>query len=285
MTAHAKTDTFPAVVTVNKARLGTPGEPDEVRELIIEVDHRAFQCEAGQSIGIFAPTPSGSDRDSHLRWYSVADIPSKDDHGRTSVSIFVRRIVVKNPDTGQMEKGRCSNYLCDAEPGDTLKATGPYGIPFAVPSDTDATIICIGTGTGIAPFRNFVKTIHRNQPDRKGPVYLFYGTRNGLDVLYTNNPQDDLVQYFDKDTFAAFNALSPSLNWSDPISWDMAYSERGNELLALMEKKNTHIYVAGRFEISQHLDELFAKLLGSNNAWALKKSDLRQQKRWAELLY
>lgn len=171
------------------------------------------------------------------------------------------------------------------QPGAKLNVAGPYGIPFPLPQEPDATLILIGTGTGIAPFRTFVKTLHRKHPDWQGVVRLFYGTRNGLDVLYANDPSADVTQYFDQETFDAFKALCPAPHWADPISWDMAYSERGNELLPLMDKPNTYVYLAGREEISHHLDNLFSKLLGSSNLWALKKSELRTAKRWAELLY
>lgn len=277
--------TYSATVMANKARIPASNEGDEVRELIIEIDNAHFVCEAGQSIGILAPLPPASTAPFHLRWYSIADIPTKDQHGRPNITICVRRIVQPDPVSGKPVRGLASNFLCDAQAGDTVEVTGPHGIPFPIPTEPDATLVLIGTGTGIAPFRSFIKTLHRKYPNWSGTVFLFYGKNNGLDVLYTNDPDEDLKQYFDKETFEAFKSLSAPLNWADPITWDLAYSERGSELLTLMGKPATYVYVAGREEIRNRLDALFGQLLGSENQWALQKQELVAANRWIELLY
>ena len=41
--------------------------------------------------------------------------------------------------------------------------SGPYGLAFEVPEEMDANLILIGTGTGIAPFRAFVKHIYQER--------------------------------------------------------------------------------------------------------------------------
>lgn len=276
---------FPARLLANKPRSDLSDAQSEIRELVIEVDEPSFNCSAGQSIGVLAPVPAGSDEPFYLRWYSIADIPDRDDQRRQSVTICVRRIVTKDPTTGEEVRGHCSNYLCDLESGAELTVCGPKGIAFPIPSDQTANLILIGAGTGIAPFRSFIKTLHRQHPNWSGVVRLFYGTQTGLDVLYANDPSDDLKQYFDQETFAAFKALSPAPNWADPIAWDLAFSERGNELLALMDDSKTYVYVAGRQETRDHLDSLFGKLLGSANLWSLKKQALVAAGRWAELIY
>ncbi len=283
--SESKPETFPAKVLANKPRIKLADRAGEVRELIIEMERPDFHCEAGQSIGILTPLPADADEPFHLRWYSIADIPARDDRGNPNVTIMVRRIVTQDQMTGETIRGLSSNYLCDLAAGDRLEVTGPIGLAFPIPEDTTATLILIGAGTGIAPFRSFIKTLRRKHPDWSGLVRLFYGTRTGLDVLYMNDPNEDLQQYFDQETFDAFRALSPPPNWADPIAWDMAFSERGNELLELMDKPNTYIYVAGREPIRDHLDSLFGKLLGSANQWNLRKQALVAEKRWAELVY
>jgi ferredoxin--NADP+ reductase len=284
-TTRTPPETIPATLIANKSRIKFPEPDNEIRELVIEIDQPGFQCAAGQSIGVLAPVPPDYYDVFHLRWYSIADIPAKDVHGRPNVTICVRRIVTQDPVTGQGLRGRCSNYLCDLQPGAKMQVTGPKGIAFPIPPDKRANLILIGTGTGIAPFRSFIKTLHRQHPDWEGVVRLFYGTRTGLDLLYQNDANADLQQYFDQETFDAFKALSPPPNWADPIAWDLAFSERGSELLDMMDQPNTYVYVAGREAIRDRLDKLFGQLVGSSNLWNLKKQELISAKRWAELIY
>jgi ferredoxin--NADP+ reductase len=276
---------IPAVVMVNKCRIPDQAGDGEVRELVIEIDQPGFTCEAGQSIGVYAPAPDGAADDTHLRWYSIADGPALDQRGRPNVTLCVRRIVQKDRDSGRAIRGRASNYLCDLQPGDRLQVAGPYGVPFPIPANPDAALILIGAGTGIAPFRSFIKTIYRQRPRRTGVVRLFYGTQNGLDVLYANDPDEDLRQYFDQETFEAFQALSPAPHWADPIAWDHAFSERGSELVELMEQPDSCFYVAGLQSISAHLDRFFGELLGAPERWTQQKRELVDAGRWIELLY
>merc|ERR1711918_115758 len=53
------------------------------------------------------------------------------------------------------KKGICSNLLCDAKPGQEIMMTGPTGKILLMPKDPNAVLICVATGTGIAPFRSF----------------------------------------------------------------------------------------------------------------------------------
>ena len=52
------------------------------------------------------------------------------------------------------KKGVCSNFLCDAKPGDEILLTGPAGKVMLMPEENPATdLIMVATGTGIAPYR------------------------------------------------------------------------------------------------------------------------------------
>lgn len=288
MNASSKTahESYPAIVLSNKPLKPEPAEElDEVHEVLLEVQQPDFQCEVGQSIGVLAPTHRAAPEPWHLRWYSVADIPTTSESGNPCLTICVRRHIQKHPDTGLLYKGIASNYICDLAPGDALRIAGPQGIPFAIPKERDATLILIGAGPGIAPFRAFVKHLHREQPDWKGVLRVFYGARTGWDVLYANQPQQEVLLYFDQDAVDALEALSPPINWADPIAWDLAYSERGNELLQLLESSKTYVYVAGLKAIGEKLDRMFSSLMGSADNWTKKKSALIAENRWEELLY
>ena len=92
---------------------------------------------------------------------------------------------------------------------DLVTINGPFGLPFEVPDDRDADLLLISIGTGIAPFRAFVKHLYRDVGDWRGRIRLFYGARSGRELLYMNDEVDDFTQYYDEETFEAFKALSP----------------------------------------------------------------------------
>jgi ferredoxin--NADP+ reductase len=169
--------------------------------------------------------------------------------------------------------------------GDEITITGPYGLAFEVPPEHDANLILIGTGTGIAPFRALVKHIYRNVDDWTGRVLLFYGARSGLELLYMNEERDDFSQYYDEETFEAIKALSPRPAWDDPIDWADAIEKRSGELWKLLGDPKTYVYVAGLEKIRDQLDEVFAEVAGSEEAWQRRKAELVAGGRWVELLY
>ena len=119
----------------------------------------------------------------------------------------------------------------------------------------------------------------------EGKIRLFYGARSGLELLYLNEKDGDLVNYYDEDTFEAFHALSPRPHWSDPIALDDAIEERASEILEMLGKSNTYIYVAGYEQILDMLDKAFSTILGSEQKWEVRKAELIAGKKWAEVIY
>jgi len=278
-------DNYPATVVSNDLLMGGAERGDDVHQIVLEVQQAAFRCAVGQSIGVLAPMHAAAPEPFHMRWYSIADLPGQSGSGNPTFTICVRRHVQKDPGTGIVYKGITSNYLCDLSVGEHVRIAGPRGLAFEVPKDHDATLLLIGTGPGIAPFRAFVKYLHQEVKDWKGVVRVFYGTRTGLETLYSNQRKSDAALYFDQATFDALDALSPEPHWADPITWDLAYSERGAELLKMLDDPKTYVYLGGLKSIGVHLDQLFGKLLGSADAWTKRKAALMAEKRWAELLY
>eukprot|EP00958_Prasinococcus_capsulatus_P010513 scaffold1026_cov409-Prasinococcus_capsulatus_cf.AAC.39 len=84
------------------------------------------------------------------------------------------------------KKGVCSNFLCDSTPGTQLTMTGPTGKVLLIPPGSeDKTHIMVATGTGIAPFRTYLKRWFKEREygiEKKykfsGVAWLFMGVAN-----------------------------------------------------------------------------------------------------------
>lgn len=270
--------------TVRETKRLTPQDTDEIREILLEVQQPDFNCEVDQSFGVLLETNGEFGNKYHHRLYSVADLP-KNDNGKTQLTMLVKRCFYVDDFSGEKYPGLGSNYLCDRQVGDNITITGPFELPFKVPDDHTANLILIGMGTGIAPFRAFVKHIYSHVEDWKGKIRLFYGARSGLELLYLNQEDGDLTNYYDEDTFEAFHALSPRPHWSDPIALDDTLEGRAEEILEMLSKTNTYIYVAGYEKVKENLDKAFSSILGSKEKWATRKAELVAGDKWAEIIY
>jgi len=281
---YNKEDRFEATV-LSSERLTSEEADAEIRELVLEVDRSDFHYRPGQSIGILVPGPHQFGHDYHFRLYTVADTPSSATGGKPQITIAVRRVSYIDDYSGERFKGVASNYLCDRKSGDNLLITGPYGYAFEVPDEKDANLILIGAGTGIAPFRAFVKHIYQDIGDWQGKVRLFYGAHTGLELVYMNEHRDDFALYYDEDTFEAFKAVSPRPHWADPIAWDYCLEERSEEIWQMLGDPKTYVYVAGLENVRDELDEVLTGMAGSPEKWQRRKAELTAGGRWTELLY
>lgn len=270
---------------VSNTRITPESSAEEVRELELDLDATGLGIEPGQSIGVLAPGDPAFGQEHHFRLYTVADLPEELEGNRTRIRIAVKRCFYIDPYSGERYPGRASNYLCDRSVGDVIEIAGPYGMPFEVPAEKDANLILIGAGTGIAPFRAFVKHLYHNVPEFTGRVILFHGAHTGVDLLYRNDERDDLAQYYDRDTFEAINALAKRPGWSDAIDWEQAMDPRGAELWKMIEGPWTYVYVAGHEKILDELDQVFSRLAGSPERWERRKAELEAGRRWVELVY
>ncbi len=273
---------FKAVVK-KTARL-TPAETEEVREIVLEVNRPGHDWKVDQSFGVLVEAKGEFGNTHHHRLYSVADLPGKT-NGNPLITMLVKRCDYVDDFNGELYKGVASNFLCDRNVGDEITLTGPHSLPFIVPEDKTSNLILIGMGTGIAPFRAFIKNLYKNVKDWKGNVRLFYGARSGLELLYLNDKDGDLTNYYDEATFEAFSAVSPRPHMADPIALDTAIENRASEIVEMLNKVNTYIYVAGYEKIRDVLDKAFINILGSEEKWKTRKAELIAGNKWVEIIY
>lgn len=95
---------------------------------------------------------------------------------------------------GRDRYGVCSVYCSEQlQPGDQVPVYVHRNPNFKLPQDSDAPIIMIGPGTGVAPFRAFMQ--EREEIGAEGRSWLFYGDQHFLtDFLYQTEWQAWLKQ-------------------------------------------------------------------------------------------
>jgi len=257
----------------------------EVRHIVLRIVDPAFQFIEGQSIAVLVPGPHPFGNDCHIRLYSIASPRDGEAGNFTQFSLCVRRCSYIDDVSGERYPGIASNFLCDRQPGDQIEVSGPYGRQFHPPRDTTKNVLMIGVGTGIAPFRAFMKFLYREQTKWQGKVRLFYGGKSGMDMLYMNDKNSDIANYYDKETFQAFEALSPRPHFDEPAQIERTIKENAGEVWSLIEDPNTYVYLSGLSKLEAKLDKILAELAGSEEAWKTHKLSLLNDGRWATLFY
>ena len=182
----------------------------------IIMDHKAqMPYWEGQSYGVIAPGTNPKNGKPHtVRLYSIASSRYGDDMTGNTGSLCVRRATYWDPEMGKddpAKKGVCSNFLCDTKPGANVKMTGPSGKVMLMPEkDPKTDLIMIATGTGIAPYRGFVRRLFVEKTPAaeayKGLAWLFLGVANTDALLYDDEWQKVLKEY--PDNFRLDYALS-----------------------------------------------------------------------------
>lgn len=139
-----------------------------------------------------------------IRAYSMANYPEE-----RGVLKFNIRIATPPPGTN-FPPGQMSSFLFGLKPGDKIVAYGPFGEFFA--RDTDAEMVFVGGGAGMAPMRAHIfdqlKRIHTNRK-----MSFWYGARSRREMFYVDD-FDGLAKI--NDNFSWNVALSdplPEDNW------------------------------------------------------------------------
>ena len=262
-------------------RITPPDSREEVRHLVFRTGNQSFDAAPGNCIRVLAPGQFGNRH--HTRLYSIMDLERRGD--ATEFAICVRRCSYIDDFNGEKYQGVASNYLCDLRPDDLLEFAGPVGYPFVIPEDKSADILMLGMGTGIAPFRTLIRQIYEKIGGWKGRVRLFYGARSPLEMLYMNDENSDLANYFDQPTFKAFQAVSPRPALDAPVALDQALEQNAAEVWDMLKQPNTRVFVAGTGNMLAMIDKAMVDRAGSARDWTSLEAQLRSGGRWSEVLY
>jgi sulfite reductase alpha subunit-like flavoprotein len=284
MAAHVTTNLDSPIFTaklLSSGRITPEASREEVRQLVFRTENLSFAGTAGSCIRVLAPGQFGNRY--HTRFYSLVDHDPQ--ANATEFSLCVRRCSYIDDFNGQEYPGVASNYLCDLQQGAVIEFSGPVSYPFGIPADARASLLMIGMGTGIAPFRGLIRRIYDQLGGWQGKVRLFYGARTGLELLYMNDANNDLANYFDQPTFKAFQAVSPRPVFDAQIALDRALEQNAGEVWEIINESTSRVFVAGMTQMLDLIQKAMASIAGSVEAWNAKREELKAAGRWVEVLY
>lgn len=140
-----------------------------------------------------------------IRAYSMANYP--EEFGIIMLNV---RIATPPPSNWTAPPGQMSSYIFSLKAGDKVTISGPFGEFFA--KDTDAEMVFIGGGAGMAPMRSHIfDQLRRLKTKRK--MSFWYGARSKREMFYVED--FDMLQA-ENDNFQWHVALSdpqPEDNW------------------------------------------------------------------------
>ncbi|CAA6816911.1 MAG: Na(+)-translocating NADH-quinone reductase subunit F (EC [uncultured Thiotrichaceae bacterium] len=113
-----------------------------------------------------------------LRAYSMANYP--EEKGTIMLNV---RIATPPPGSKDIPAGVMSSYIFNLKPGDEVTISGPFGEFFA--KDTDAEMVFVGGGAGMAPMRSHIfDQLGRLASKRK--ISFWYGARSLREAFYVD---------------------------------------------------------------------------------------------------
>ena len=139
------------------------------------------------------------------RAYSMANYPSENDI--VMLNVRIASPPAKQPD---VPPGVMSSYIHTLRPGDSVTVSGPYGEFFA--TQTDAEMIFIGGGAGMAPLRSHIfDQLKRLHSKRK--ISFWYGARSKQEIFYQQEFDQLQKEYHNFEWHVVLSQPRPEDEW------------------------------------------------------------------------
>ncbi|MUL38702.1 ferredoxin--NADP reductase [Gloeocapsopsis dulcis] len=273
---------------VSNQELVGEGGIGTVRHLIFDISEGDLRYLEGQSIGIIPPGTDKKGKPEKLRLYSIASTRHGDHVDDKTVSLCVRQLEYKHPETGETVYGVCSTHLCHLEPGADVKITGPVGKEMLLPSDPNANIIMFATGTGIAPFRAYLWRMFKEEEKAANPDYefkgfswLIFGIPTTPNILYKEELEEIQQKY--PENFRLTCAISREQK--NPQGGRMYIQDRvaehADELWKMIQQENTHTYICGLKGMEGGIDEALSAAAAKDGVdWMDYQKQMKKAGRW-----
>ncbi|MGW4478307.1 molybdopterin-dependent oxidoreductase [Rhodococcus triatomae] len=185
---------------------------------------------------------------------------------------------------GVPRRGVCSTYLADHADGDDIGVFVQRSSHFRPPTDSDAPMIMVGPGTGIAPFRGFLH--ERRSLGHTGPNWLFFGEQHAATDYYYR----DEIQAMHTDGFLTELDLAFSRDQAEKVYVQDRMRERGAELWAWLQN-GAHFYVCGdASRMAKDVDETLCGIVAQHGRLAPRSAEayvkaLAAEKRYVRDVY
>jgi ferredoxin--NADP+ reductase len=228
---------------------------DDVRHVVLDLEGLGLKYLEGQSLGVITPGVDDKGHANKLRLYSIASSRRGDDAAGRTASLCVKRVVHRD-EAGRVHLGTASNYLCDTRPGDRVAITGPVGKTFLLPNDPASHLILAATGTGVAPFRGFLRHIFHERRDWTGQVWLFFGTKTAGECLY----RDEFESYRQYPNFQLEFSFSREQTGHDGYRMYVHHRmhEQIDPLWDLLDRDTSMLYICGKKGMEDHIEQVLA---------------------------
>lgn len=262
------------------------GAIGRVNHITFDLSEGNLHYVEGQSIGIIPDGEDANGKPHKLRLYSIASTRHGDNLEDKTVSLCVRQLQYEKD--GETILGVCSTFLCDIAPGSKVKITGPVGKEMLLPTDEEANVIMLATGTGIAPMRAYLRRMFDPGERSKNPGYQFrgkawliMGVPTTPNLLYEEDLQSYLAAF--PDNFRYTKAISREQQ--NPSGGRMYIQDRvaehGEEIFAWIEDPKTHVYMCGLRGMEPGIDEAMTTAAESKGLnWAELRPQLKKAERW-----
>ena len=140
-----------------------------------------------------------------MRAYSMANYPQE-----KSIVMLNVRIATPPPQMPEAPPGIMSSYIFGLKPGDKVWVSGPFGEFFA--KETDAEMVFIGGGAGMAPMRAHIFDQLRRL-DSKRKITFWYGARSKREMFYVEDFDELAASHDNFEWHVALSEPLPEDNW------------------------------------------------------------------------
>lgn len=140
-----------------------------------------------------------------IRAYSMANYPEEE-----GIIMLNVRIATPPPNNLTLPAGKMSSYIWSLKEGDKATISGPFGEFFA--KETDAEMVFVGGGAGMAPMRSHIfDQLRRLKTDRK--ITFWYGARSLREMFYVEDFDELAAENENFEWHVALSDPQPEDNW------------------------------------------------------------------------